>query len=164
MHQGFGLCFSSKSMFDEFEKICQFSPALLDFYEETFPDLKEIKSFQWQDCYKSPWASSIEDEDFVDNTYHVLSGLINSDPELGNMLRILSLFSPIGVALDEDQKCCLKQFQSKISIVIYNHILGQEIADNSSAFERVTRLVNIFGNLHKCGEIFCDGLIFHKVE
>ena len=150
-------------MFKRFEKIYHLSPAMLDFYKETIPDFELIKSLPKEEM-KSPWASSIEDEDFVESTYHVLCRLIKGDPEVGKMLGLLALFSPVGVALDKEQNCSLKKFQSKISIAIYNHILGQETVDNSSAFERVTRLVNVMQNLHKCGEIFHDGVIYLNVE
>ena len=150
MYACLGFCISNGTIFEEFERTYHLSPKSHPLAEYT--------------CMKSPWASSIEVEDFVENTYDVLSRLIKGDPELGKMLGLLALFSPVQVALENEQKCSLKQFQSKISMVIYNHILGKETVDNSSAFERITRLVNILKNLNKCGEIFHDGIIYLDVE
>eukprot|EP00092_Neocalanus_flemingeri_P032297 GFUD01035114.1.p1 GENE.GFUD01035114.1~~GFUD01035114.1.p1 ORF type:complete len:135 (-),score=38.71 GFUD01035114.1:63-467(-) len=116
------------------------------------------------DMMTSPWASSIADEEFVADTFKLLSELISGDEELGDLLCLLALFSPVDVQLSKEETFCLKQFQSKISTMVYNQVLCQEDCENIGAFERVARIVRIIEDLHKCGEIFHEGIIYHDAE
>ena len=107
----------------------------------------------------SPWAPNIKDEDFVTDTFYRLRELVSGDLEIGKFLCLLSLFSPVNIDLSSEETACLKQFQSKISMMFYNHVLGKEGMDNASALEWVGKIGRIIENLHKCGEIFHEGVI-----
>ena len=163
---GLEQCFCNKSVLYQFDCSYHFSPALLDFWKKTFPDIEQIRAVP-MDAYAmmtSPWASSIDYEEFVSETFNLLRELISGDQEVGFLLTLLALFSPVNVHLCKEEMFCMKQFQSKITTMIYNHFLSQESFDNVRALGRVTQLVKIIEKIHKCGEILQEGIIYHDAE
>jgi hypothetical protein len=159
----FGLaeCFHKESMLDQVKQFFPCSSALLQLWKNTFPDIDQVKAIPMEafEMMTSPWAPNIKDEDFVTDTFHRLRELVSGDLEIGKFLCLLSLFSPVNIDLSSEETSRLKQFQSKISMMLYNHVLGQEGMDNASALEWVGKIGRIIEDLHKCGEILHEGVI-----
>ena len=76
------------------------------------------------DMARSPYAKSKNDEDFVDSTRHELRALIMSDEHLGRLVYLLALFSPVLQIPDKENRLLL-DYQQKISIMIYSHLMGR---------------------------------------
>ena len=74
---------------------------------------------------KSPYAKSKTDEDFVDSTRQKLRNLIMSDEHLGRLVYLLALFSPVKLQIPEKENRLLLDYQQKISIMIYSHLMGR---------------------------------------
>ena len=58
-----------------------------------FPHIETLKAIPL-DRYESlisPWAKTIEDEEYVFDTYDILDDLIDDDPEVAKMLTFSSL-------------------------------------------------------------------------
>ena len=75
-----------------------------------------------------------------------------------------SVFSNIYIEISSEEIAHLKQFQSKIGMMFYNHVLGKEGMDNVRALEWVGKIGRIIHYLHKCGQIFHEGIIHHVEE
>eukprot|EP00090_Calanus_glacialis_P015190 TRINITY_DN24045_c0_g1_i1.p1 TRINITY_DN24045_c0_g1~~TRINITY_DN24045_c0_g1_i1.p1 ORF type:complete len:419 (+),score=84.64 TRINITY_DN24045_c0_g1_i1:22-1257(+) len=159
----FGLneCFHKESMLDQVKQFFPCSSALVQLWKNAFPDIDQVKAIPMEafEMMTSPWAPNIKDEDFVTDTFYRLRELVSGDLEIGKFLCLLSLFSPVNIDLSSEETACLKQFQSKISMMLYNHVLGQEGVDNASALEWVGKIGRIIEDLHKCGEILNEGVI-----
>ena len=63
---------------------------------------------------------------------------------------MLAMVSPIGVALSAEESLRLKQFQSQLTIILYNHILNNGTTDNMVATKRVSDLISIINDLNRC--------------
>ena len=63
---------------------------------------------------------------------------------------MLAMVSPIGVALSAEESLGLKQFQSQLTIILYNHILNNGTTDNMVATKRVSDLISIINDLNRC--------------
>ena len=74
---------------------------------------------------KSPYAKSKNDEDFVDSTRQKLKFLLMSDEHLGRLVYLLALFSPVKLQIPEKENRLLLDYQQKISIMIYSHLMGR---------------------------------------
>ena len=77
------------------------------------------------DIAKSPYAKSKNDEDFVDSTRQKLKDLLMSDEHLGRLVYLLALFSPVKLQSREVENRLLLDYQQKISIMIYSHLMGR---------------------------------------
>ena len=86
--------------------------AFLEFWRTAAPDMDQLKAISLDafETMTSPWAPSIEDEEFVAATFQHLSELINGDSEVGKLLCLLALFSPVKIHLSTEETLCLKQF------------------------------------------------------
>ena len=69
------------------------------------------------------------------------------------MMTLLVLFSPLQVNLSPEESLELKQYQSKLTMVIYNHLMSKPDYDNMKALDRLSKLGQIIHRLRKCGEI-----------
>ena len=77
------------------------------------------------DMAKSPYAKSKIDEDFVDSTRQKLRDLLKSDEHLGRLVYLLALFSPVKLQIPEKENRLFLDYQQKISIMIYSHLMGR---------------------------------------
>ena len=77
------------------------------------------------DTVKSPYAQCKSDEDFVDSTRQKLRDLLMSDQHLGKLIYLLALFSPVKLNIPEKENRLLLEYQQKISIMIYSHLMGR---------------------------------------
>ena len=77
------------------------------------------------DTVKSPYAKCKSDEDFVDSTRQRLRDLLMSDQHLGKLIYLLALFSPVKLNMPEKENRLLLEYQQKISIMIYSHLMGR---------------------------------------
>ena len=73
----------------------------------------------------SPYAQRFEDEQFIEAISEKFSQLLQGDRELGKMIYLLALVSPVKLDLQPDIVAQLKEFQQKISIMIYNHLMSE---------------------------------------
>ena len=83
---------------------------------------------------------------FVYNNIETLE-LVSGDVEIAKLLVLLALFSPVGIILGKEEASCLKQFQGKITIMIYSHLLDKETFDNVTALESVSKLEKVMENM-----------------
>ena len=132
---GLESCFVHESILDQFKHSYLASPAFLDFWRKSFPGIENLKAvpIEAYETFKSPWAPNIEHEEFVEDNFDILVDLVSGDEEVAKLLNLLALFSPVRISLSKEEIFCLKQFQSKISIMIYNHLLNKEVFDNVAA-------------------------------
>merc|ERR1719397_998331 len=79
------------------------------------------------------------------------------DQMLGRLLAMLVMFSPVEVELTRKEEATLKQFQSQVTIIMYNHILGTE--ENTGAVSRLSHLVDIIRDIHRCGVILWENIL-----
>ena len=107
--------------------------------------------------WTSPWAPKIEQEDFVSETINQLDLLLHGNQDMSRLLFLFALFSPVDVELSADERAWLKHFQSKISMMVYSQLLGQEDRENRKALEIVGKVGRIIEDLYKCGQIFYQG-------
>ena len=81
------------------------------------------------------------------------------------------MVSPIGVALSAEESLRLKQFQSQLTIILYNHILNHGTTDNMVATKRVSDLISIINDLNRCNfkkfsicwDLICDSLVYKSL-
>ena len=77
------------------------------------------------DMAKSPYAKSKSDEDFVDSTKQKLRDLVMADEHFGRLIYLLALFSPVKLEIPETENRLFLNYQQKISIMIYSHLMGR---------------------------------------
>ena len=77
------------------------------------------------DMTKSPYAKRKSDEDFVASTSQKLGALLMSDEHLSRLVYLLALFSPVKLQIPEKENRLLLEYQQKISIMIYSHLMGR---------------------------------------
>ena len=164
IYPGLESCFVHESILDQFKHSYLASPAFLDFWRKSFPGIENLKAvpIEAYETFKSPWAPNIEHEEFVEDNFDILVDLVSGDEEVAKLLNLLALFSPVRISLSKEEIFCLKQFQSKISIMIYNHLLNKEVFDNVAALESVSKLAKVVENMNRCGQIFQEGIIHHQ--
>ena len=74
---------------------------------------------------KSPYAKCQSDEDFVESTRQKLCELVSYDEHFTKLIYLLALFSPVKMHLPERENTQFKDFQQKISIMTYSHLMGR---------------------------------------
>ena len=84
-----------------------------------------ISDIQSYDICSSPYAQRFEDEQFIDDIRQKFSQLLTGDLEYGKLIYLLALVSPVKLDLEPQEVDLLKQFQQKISIMIYNHLMSK---------------------------------------
>merc|ERR1711892_274837 len=163
---GLEQCFVNESILDQFQYSCIVSPAFVDLWRTSFPELKTLKALPLDsyDMLKSPWTPNIEDENFVEDTFEIFVNLVSGDVEVAKLLNLLALFSPVKVVLSTEETFYLKHFQRKISVEMYTHVLARDTCNNIDALERVTGLGKMIEKMNRCGEIFHDSIIYHSKE
>lgn len=77
------------------------------------------------DMAKSPYAKSKSDEDFVDSTRQKLRDLVMADEYFGRLIYLLALFSPVKIEIPEKENRLFLNYQQKISIMMYSHLMGR---------------------------------------
>lgn len=166
LYAGLEQCFVNESLLDQIQHSYLASPAFLQFWKKSFTGIEHIKApaMEAYDNVKSPWAPHIEYEQFVYNNIETLVELVSGDVEIAKLLVLLALFSPVGIILGKEEASCLKQFQGKITIMIYSHLLDKETFDNVTALESVSKLGKVLENMNRCGEIFHEGIIYYEDE
>ena len=76
-------------------------------------------------CFKSPFARKIEDEEMMGATFCQLKTLINEDAELAGLLFLLVIFSPDSLTLTKEETHQLKYFQKKSSFLLYEYLMSK---------------------------------------
>ena len=84
-----------------------------------------MSHLQNYDIFSSPYAQRFEDEQFVEKICEKFSRLLNGDLECGKLVYLLALVSPVKLDLEPQDVDLLKQFQKKISIMIYNYLMSR---------------------------------------
>ena len=72
---------------------------------------------------------------------------------MSKMLIFFVIFSATNTTLREEENLELKQMQSKLTMIIYNHLLSKQSFDNVSALDRLSKFGHIIERLRRCGEI-----------
>ena len=153
--EGLEHCFSGVSLLEQVSNSYLCPQSVIEYLKENvfqFETLKGIDPLAY-DAYTSPWANSLADEEYVEQTYHLLKELIEDDQAISKMLIFFVIFSPTNVTLSTEENLELKQIQSKLTMIIYNHLLSKPSYDNVSALDRLSKFGHIIERLRKCGEI-----------
>ena len=108
----------------------------------------------------SPWANSAEDEEYVELTYDYIEKIIENDQELGKMIILLVFFSPLTNIQNQEAGAELTEFQSKVRLVIYNHLMNKAGSTHLIVLDMLTKLGQVIHRLRKCGEIMKSSNIF----
>ena len=159
-------CYNSKTMLEMFSNSYHFPPKVLEFFKLQFPCLETLAPYKQEDfeILTSPFTPNHDDEVFMMKTFTDFVGLIRADKELGRLLAMLVMFSPSGVEMAPEETETLKQHQSQITIIMYNHILNTEKSNNTEAVRRLSDLVGIIDALGKCGHILTSSIIIPEDE
>ena len=154
-------CYTSKNILEQFYNSYHFPQKVIQFFKEKFPYLEDLKPYKPDDfeIMTSPFTPNHEDEVFLGKTFTCLGGLIRGDTEVGRLLAMLVMFSSDGADLTQEESMMMKQYQSKITIILYNHILSDRNTDNMMAVARVSKLISIIPDISKCGDILFNDLI-----
>lgn len=166
--QGIYICafsaFNCQTLLEQYRKSAIISSdKFWTHYKELFPDIENLSPVPLQnyDIFSSPYAQRFEDEQFVEKICEKFSRLLNGDLECGKLVYLLALVSPVKLDLEPQDVDLLKQFQKKISIMIYNYLMSSSELDNTIVLEKMYQLASLLEDLNRCGEIFQDGLINH---
>ena len=91
--EGLEHCFCHRSLLEQVSFCYQIPPYNVQYLKENVPHIETLKAIPL-DRYESlisPWAKTIEDEEYVFDTYDILDDLIDDDPEVAKMLTFSSL-------------------------------------------------------------------------
>ena len=77
------------------------------------------------DCFKSPYAKKIEDEELINASFSQLKNLISGDAELAGWFILLAIFSPVSMNLSKEEVHQFKVFQKKSSFLLYDHLISK---------------------------------------
>jgi len=156
-------CYQYDNLLEQWEKdfFLINSEKMRNYYRCTYPDVDALEPIHLEmfDMAKSPYAKSKNDEDFVDSTRQKLRDLLKSDEHLGRLVYLLALFSPVKLQIPEKENRLLLDYQQKISIMIYSHLMGRVGANNVASLNRMANVVSMMEDFKKVGKIFQSGLI-----
>ena len=148
-------CFRNRSLLFQALNSYLCPPTVLESLKMKFPYAETMKGIPIEEyeMFTSPWANTLEDEEYVKQTYDYLEELIEDDQEVSKMLTFLVFFSPLTDNLSQEASVVLKQFQSKLTMVIYNYLMSKPGSDNLRVLDKLTKFVQIIHRLRKCGKI-----------
>ena len=148
-------CFRNRSLLFQALNSYLCTPSVLESLKMKFPHAETMKGIPIgeYEMFTSPWANTLEDEEYVKQTYDYLEELIEDDQEVSKMFTFLVFFSPHSDNLSQEASVELKQFQSKLTMVIYNYLMNKPGSDNLRVLDKLTKFVQIIHRLRKCGEI-----------
>jgi len=156
-------CYQYENLLEQWEKdfFLINSEKMRNYYRCTYPDVDALGPIHLEmfDMAKSPYAKSKNDEDFVDSTRQKLRDLVKSDEYLGRLIYLLALFSPVKLKIPEKENRLLLDYQQKISIMMYSHLMGRVGANNVASMSRMADVVSMMEDFNKVGKIFANGLI-----
>ena len=89
---------------------------------------------------RSPFLKCAEDELFIKETVDKVKDIIDGDEHLAQLFQLLVCFSPLqeGVLVDDKDMQIIKEFQEKVSIMIYTYLMKR--SNNLKTLEKMTRL------------------------
>jgi len=120
--------FTSRTLLEQYQNSSIMAlDSIWSHYKEVFPDIENLKPVPLEsfDLCSSPYAQRFEDEEFIDAISGKFSNLLKGDLELGKIIILLALVSPVGLDLAPEEVALLKEFQQKISIMVYNHLMSK---------------------------------------
>ena len=121
-------CFASRTLLEQYQNCSIIAlDSIWSHYKQVFPDIENLKPvpIESYDICSSPYAQRFEDEEFIDAISEKFSNLLKGDHELGKIIYLLALVSPVGLDLASEEVALLKEFQQKISIMVYNHLMSK---------------------------------------
>ena len=101
---------------------------------------------------KSPFMENVEDEHFIKETILKVKHIIDGDENLAHLFQLLVCFSPVDLDLGDKNIRIMKEFQDKVSIMIYTYLLKR--SSNLESLEKMTKLVSLVDDVHKMGKLF----------
>ena len=151
-------CFKHKNVLEQFYHSYHFPQAVLDFFKAKFPYTEHLLPYRSEDfeIMTAPVTPNQEDDFFLGSTYRKIFEMIEGDTELGRIYAMLVMFSPSGVILTNEESIILKQFQSQVSIIMFNHILSKDKETIVTASKKSSDLVSIVKDLYRCGYILTN--------
>ena len=158
LYQALENCFDNKNILDQFYSSYHFPNEVLDLFKDKFPFTENLSPYKTEDfeIMTAPVTPNLEDDNFLGSTYGQFFELMDGDKELGRILAMLVMFTPFDVALTNEESLILKEFQSQVSIIMFNHILSKEKETILSASKRFSDLVLIVKDLYRCGFILTN--------
>lgn len=160
LFQALESCFKHKNILEQFYHSYHFPIEVLNFFKAKFPYTEQLPPYKAEDfeVMTAPVTPNQEDDIFLGSTYGQIFELIAGDKELGRIYAMLVMFSPSGVTLTNEESMILKQFQSQVSIIMFNHILSKEKETIVTASKKSSDLVSIVKDLYRCGYILTNML------
>ena len=151
-------CFNNKNILEQFYNSYHFPKEVLDLFKDKFPYTENLAPYRSEDfeMMTAPVTPNQEDDIFLESTYGRFFKLMDGDKELGRILAMLVMFIPSGVEMTNEESLILKQFQSQVSIIMFNHILSQDKETIETASKRCSDLVSIVKDLNRCGFILTN--------
>ena len=142
LYQALENCFDNKNILDQFYSSYHFPKEVLDLFKDRFPFTENLPPYKTEDfeIMTAPVTPNLEDDNFLGSTYGQFFELMDGDKELGRILAMLVMFTPFDVALTNEESLILKEFQSQVSIIMFNHILSKEKETILSASKRFSDL------------------------
>ena len=159
-------CYENKNILEQFYNSYHFPTKVLDLFRNRFPYTENLPAFRTEDfeMMTSPMTPNQEDELFLASTFSSFAGLIDGNKEVGRLFAMLVMFTPFGANLTNEETLILKQFQSQVSIILFNQILSQDKEDILTASKRFGDFVSIVKDLNKCGFILSNMLFVPDVD
>jgi len=100
--------------------------------------------------FKSPWARSLEEEDFYEKTIELIQQYVDGDLKLTQLFYTIILFSPPeGASLADAAQ--LKKIQADLTRLLYRYLASR--MERAEAAEQAHSLMGIVDKLFRCGEI-----------
>ena len=160
---GLGLehSFRHHSLLEQVSNSYQCPAEIFLLLKEKVPKIETLKGIPIEsyDIMISPWATSKEDEEYFKETLDRFEELIDYDPIVAKLMTFLVIFSPQQEGISHEESVELKQYQSKLTMIIYNHLLSKPGFDNTKALDRLSKFGFIIQKLRKCAEIFKTRMI-----
>jgi len=147
-------CCTAKNLLDQIDgKSFGCSEKYRNFYKDKFPDIERLEAVPMEkyDTY-AKHVVSFSDEELLSHWKSNMNNLVGDDQHLCQLLHLLVLFSPVNVNLEERHKRLLKEYQQKISIMIYTHLMNRDGAENLEVLLKMTTLTSMIDDFHKLGK------------
>ena len=106
---------------------------------------------------KSPFMENADDEHFINETVQKVKQILDGDVNLAHLFQLMVCFSPVDLDLGDKNIRIMKEFQDKVSVMIYTYLLKR--SSNLKTLEKMTKLVSLVDDVHKVGKLFSVGFL-----
>lgn len=118
------------------------------------PSHQEEYSSDWRPkrltLFKSPWARSLEDEEFYEKTIELIRQHVDGDLKLTQLFYTIIFFTPPEGASIADA-AQLREIQADLTRLLYRYLASR--MERAEAAEQAHSLMGIMDKLFRCGDI-----------